>query len=170
MKTNRYAWLPLVAAVAGLNGCGSLPSITIDSDPPGAAVRASGREVGQTPVRIVPDDVFPPRFVGGSYRAYGQLEVAKTGCKPYRKEVNDAVLSQDIKVALECDPAAMRDAGQTGVAEPAAVTPVTGTAPAADARAAAIKERLLTLDKLRADGLVTQKEYARIRKRILDGL
>jgi hypothetical protein len=164
----------MVAAPAVLlTACGSLPSITVDSDPPGAAVRAAGRDMGRTPVRIAPDDAFPPRFVGGSYRASGVLEFSKPGCKPYQKKVNDAVLSRDIKVRLECDPALVHSAPAAAPSQP--VSPQAAPVPADDAGgsgalSASIRQRLEALESLHRDRLVSDSEYQAIRKRILEGL
>jgi len=152
-----------LAAVAGMSGCAGLMTsahkITISSKPAGASVYASGREVGKTPLTIVPDEVFPPRFVGTTYRAAGTLKVAKPGCTPYRREVNDAVLAKDIHVTLQCDPdyrpprSRSEDKG--------------GAAPAADQSA---DSRLRRLERLHRDGLITDQEYQRLRKRVLDTL
>jgi len=172
MKKNWYCWL-VVAPAALLTACGSLPGINVDSDPSGAAVRASGRDLGHTPVRIVPDDAFPPHFVGGGYRATGVLEIARAGCKPWRREVDDAVLSRDIKVKLECDPALAHDtpapARIQSESQQATSVPVQ-SGKESEALSASIRQRLEALEGLRRDHLVSDSEYQAIRKRILDGL
>jgi hypothetical protein len=162
----------MVAVPAALlTACGSLPTITVDSDPPGAAVRASGRDLGHTPVRIVPDDAFPPHFVGGGYRATGVLEISKAGCKPYHKEVDDAVLSRDIRVKLECDPALAHSAPAPSQPESRQAAPLPAdSGGGSDALSASIRQRLQALESLHRDRLVSDSEYQAIRKRILDGL
>jgi hypothetical protein len=183
VNTIKHASLPLLAALVGLGGCGSMHSIKIDSDPSGATVRASGREIGTTPLTIIPDEIFPPRFVGTGYQAAGKLEIDKAGCQPYRKDVDDAVLSKDITARLTCDPAAMEQAPAptpSGAPAPATVqqaptvVPSVPAAPAAGSTpakpASAVRQRLQTLESLHKDGLVTDQEYRSIRKRILDGL
>ncbi len=151
---------PLVAVLA--SGCGASRSITIDSDPGGAVVRASGRDIGRTPLRIDPDQVFPPRFVGGRYQAVGELVVAKPGCEPYRRRVDDAVLSRDIQVKLACRP--VQRPPQEPVRDPD--SGATGQRNASPS----IERRLRVLEGLRRDGLVTEGEYKAIRRRILDAL
>lgn len=147
-----------------LAGCASLPgergTIAISSDPAGATVYASGVKVGETPLRIVPDKVFPPRFVGLSYRAYGMLVVKKPGCKEYSRPVNDYVLSKDIHVHLQCKPSS----------RPAAATRPAPRGSQKPAAAGSIELRLRRLEALRKDGLITEQEYRSIRKRILNGL
>lgn len=145
-------------------GCASLAgaerTISISSDPPGAVVYASGVKVGETPLRIVPDKVFPPRFVGLTYRAYGTLVIKKPGCKAYRRQVNDYVLSKDIHTRLQCNPnyhpAPSTGSAATGSRKPAA--------------AGSVAFRLRRLESLRKDGLITEQEYRSIRRRILQGL
>ncbi len=132
--------------------------ITIDSTPQGAEVYASGEKIGTTPLNVVPDKIFPPRWVKTTYRAAGLLSINKDGCEPYTLEVDDYVLSKDILAELQCTiPIAHPEpAGQT--AEPAAHN------------GAGTTERLRELEELRQRGLVTEEEYRRIRQRVLDTL
>lgn len=133
-------------------------NITIDSTPRGAEVYASGEKIGTTPLDIVPDKIFPPRWVKTTYRAAGVLSIDKKGCKPYTLEVDDYVLSKDILAELECERTVVHT-------EPAAQSTPSSTQE--NARAA---ERLRELEGLRTRGLVTEEEYQRIRRRILDTL
>jgi hypothetical protein len=164
----------MLAVLIVLQGCAGGHSIKIDSEPTGATVYASGRDIGSTPLTMVPDEVFPPRFVGGSYRATGDLKIERAGCKPFSQNVNDRALAKDISVKLECDPAALAAESRPAPAKPSMPTAVAPMAPApsegAAGRGADIKQRLQTLEDLRKDGLVTDQEYRTIRKRILDGL
>jgi len=159
----------MVAALLGLSGCAGLvthkKTISISSKPSGAAVYANGAKVGETPLAIVPDQVFPPRFVGMSYRAAGTLAIRKAGCEEYTSQVNDYVLSKDIHVQLKCDPNYHPPAAQAspGVSS-ASGKPGPGTSDKS------IAFRLRRLEALHKDGLITDQEYHAIRKRILSGL
>ncbi len=157
-------------ATVGLAGCSSVVkeqrTTTIDSDPPGATVLASGVEIGATPLTVRPDEVFPPHFVGFEYRSSGTLTVKKPGCKTFSEQVNDAVLSRDIHVKLDCDPNYRPSPAVRAPAPPAASAP---TSPAARPDAS-IAARLQRLDALRKQGLITADEYRQIRKKILDAL
>jgi hypothetical protein len=173
LRTVRFTGV--LALLIVLEGCAGGHSIKVDSQPRGATVYASGRDLGATPMSIVPDDVFPPRFVGGNYRAVGDLRIERAGCKPFNQSVNDRVLAKDISVKLECDPAALvSEQPVAAPARPAAAPVASPMAPAPSQGAAVhgadIKQRLQTLESLRKDGLVTDQEYRTIRKRILDGL
>jgi hypothetical protein len=65
--------------------------ISIDSDPPGADVYASGQAIGTTPLRIDPSEYFTTGARFGSTEEtgivsisyVGSLEIKKDGCKPY---------------------------------------------------------------------------------------
>lgn len=144
-----------------LAGCSALPvsgkrELTITSEPSGATVHASGVEIGTTPLTIRPDDAFPPRFVGFEYRAAGTLSLSKPGCRTDTRPVDDAVLSKDIHVRLDCDPKAA--ASSSGLRD--------APAPAGEGFA----ERLQRLERLRERGLISPEEYGRIRARILSEL
>lgn len=148
-------------SVSGCSGMVKDRTTTISSDPAGATVVASGIEIGVTPLEVVPDEVFAPRFVGFEYRAAGTLALTKAGCEPVRMQVNDATLARDLHVELNCDPAA------AAAAAPAA--PAT-TAPSQPASSADVVSRLETLEALKRRGLVTEAEYDRLRREILKSL
>lgn len=156
-----------------LGGCASpiksTNTIRIESTPAGAAVYASGAELGETPLSIVPGEVFPSRFVtsaqeGIVYRYTGTLTLKKPGCETYSTQVNDAVLSKDIQVKLTCDP--NYQPPQPAAVEAAPVRSPAVQSPAGDPLAA----RLQRLEALHQQGLITDEEYQTQRRRILNEL
>lgn len=149
-----YAAMALTAACSG--AVKEARTTTISSDPSGATVLASGVPIGVTPITVRPDDVFPPRFVGFEYRAAGTLSIEKPGCKTYRRQVNDAVLSEDVHVRLECDPNFESPQVEPS---PASGTPEDGFA-----------ARLRRLQQLKQQGLITPSEYRQLRQKVLDQL
>lgn len=159
----------MAAALLSLSGCAGLvthkKTISITSKPSGAGVYANGAKVGDTPLAIVPDQVFPPRFVGMSYRAAGTLAIKKAGCEEYTRQVNDYVLSKDIHVQLKCNPDDHPQAAKSSPAVPAG----SGTSGNGKTHKSAAF-RLRRLEALHKDGLITDQEYHTIRKRILNGL
>ena len=158
----------VLLTVAALSGCagGPVERITIDTEPQGADVYASGRHIGVTPLEIVLDDVFPMHWtrrqddddVGAAvYRRLGTLTLEKDGCEPYSMRVNTQSLQQNIKAQLKCDPNYKPPvADKAGGKEPAA--------------AGEIERRLRLLDDLRKKKLVTEEEYREQRRRILQGI
>lgn len=146
-----------------LQGCATMDehSIMIESDPTGAKVLASGNDLGTTPTRIYPEQVFPPRIVGFTYRADGTLAIEHPGCEPYSTRVDDHLLSKDLRIELNCDP--------TALAAATAATPAPAARPALEP-ADRIQARLEQLEKLRQRDVISEQEYTAERKRILGEL
>lgn len=94
--------------------------------------------------------VYPPE----QQDAYGTLLFAMGGCKEQTVRVSNVVIRKGVNVKLDC--------GQAELAKPQAVGP--GAPPPT------IKERLLRLNELRDQGLVTEEEYREIRGKILGEL
>ena len=169
-----------------LQGCSGRKGITIDSEPQGASILADGKNIGNTPLQIKQDDVFPPRWHGTSYMVKGKLEIQKEGCDSYTMDVNDFVLSKDIRASLNCPPGAAQTMNKPAPvsdmpevndtkAVPAvpAAAPVNGESPASAKSSTAddeIEKRLSRLKDLLDRGVITSKEYADQRKRILDSI
>ncbi len=153
--------LLLAACDAGLIRPDAPKRIRLSSDPPGATVSVSGREIGRTPLEIRPGDVFPSGIRGFGYRYYGTLEFSKPGCEPVRIEIDDAVAKHDRHVQLHC----ARPAVPTGQRKPTQVVPT--QTPPADGDVAA---RLRRIEFLRKEGLISEEEYEAARRRILEAL
>ncbi len=171
-----------------LQGCGSgRKGITIDSEPQGADILADGKNIGKTPMKIKQDDVFPPHWYGGSYVVKGQLELKKEGCEDVKMEVSDLVLSKDIKKNLSCNPemtqlapvaktpAKQEPASQKTTmkkAAPAVVPAMDDPKPAPKSGKIGdeIENRLSRLKDLHDRGVISTKEYAEQRNRILNSL
>jgi hypothetical protein len=157
----RLASAGLLAATL-LGGCSAIAvseksgRIKLLSDPAGATAYADGRELGTTPLEIVPGEHFPSGFVGLSYRYYGKLSFRKPGCEPTSIDVNDAILAKDVHAELKCDPAY----------RPTANSSPAQAAPAADP----YTERLERIEALHRKGLISDEEYQGLRKRILEQL
>ncbi|MEA1888883.1 MAG: PEGA domain-containing protein [Pseudomonadota bacterium] len=168
----------LSSSLLCLQGCGSgRKGITIDSDPQGADILADGKNIGKTPMHIKQDDVFPPHWYGRSYMVKGKLEIQKEGCEGVSMEVNDLALSEDIRKTLKCEPGmtqktpvADKPAKQNTV--PAATPSTMDAKPAvkADSVDNELEKRLSILQDLRDRDIITSKEYAEQRKRVLESI
>jgi len=167
------ALLALLGA-ATLSGCASIPEpvakITIDSDPQGATVYVSGKDIGITPLPVVLDQAFPMHWtsrvdsdVGPGFAFYRRLEsvtIKKDGCKPYTSNLTGDALTHDIKIKLQCDP--------NYKPAPPAVAPT--AAPSVAPQSETIEQRLEQLEELKKKDLITDDEYRAQRKRILNQL
>ncbi len=182
----------LVVLTLLLGGCGNMgglsagstQQITIESDPTNATVLADGVEIGVTPLTFTPSDAFRAGFTGGSdsliaFRYLGKLMVRKPGCKDYVTEVDDNLLAKDIHVKMECDPNYRPPAPQPAASpapppatptQPAASSTPPPAAPAQQEIPASAEQRLLRIESLHEKGLVSDEEYQRLRKRVLDTL
>jgi hypothetical protein len=167
----------LFSSLLLLQGCGSRKPITISSQPEGADIIADGRNIGKTPMEISQDDIFPPRWHGTSYMVKGKLELKKAGCEPVSMNIDDMKLSKNINADLKCRPgtASTPAASEPAVAQPQPKEPANGntsivTQPVKPKTTDAIEQRLNRLKELRDRGVISAKEYAVQRKRILDSL
>lgn len=166
----RESALLALFCTAVLSSCASLPepasSITINSDPPGAQVYISGRNIGTTPLPVVLDKEFPRHWTGrissdvgpgfAFYRRLATVTVKKSGCKPYSNQFTGKTLSHDITVTLTCGPQYL----------PA----VQAAPPAATPESATIEQRLKELQELKKKGLISDQEYHTQQQRILNQL
>ena len=172
MLLKQAGWLVL-AMSAGLSGCGGTAgvklrdAVVIETIPPGAHVRVSGRDIGVTPLTADLDTAFPRHWTTrvksdeegfAFYRRLEMLELSKEGCESYSQQVVEADLARDIKIALKCDPNYQPSAATLPAAAPAPVS------------VGNIEQRLRTVEDLKTKGLITEDEYRAQRRRILDGL
>lgn len=186
--------LGAVLIIAGLQaGCSYMPSmpwandddsakpaqagngkqIEIRSNPAGAEVLANGRRIGITPMTVVPASTWNTGFVtakdyGVNYQYTGTLTLRMPGCKEFSANVDDAFLSKDIAVQLECGP------DYQPLSNSSAAAPQVGAGAGARTDYLTSEEimarRLRRLEGLRNRGLITEDEYQQVRRRILGEL
>ncbi|MDH4192392.1 MAG: PEGA domain-containing protein [Betaproteobacteria bacterium] len=152
------------AAVVVLGGCASggirvHDKLVIDSEPQGARVYITGREVGVTPATVVIDEAFPKHWTTrvdpdepgfAYYRRLETVDLKKDGCETVTRKLYGEELQREVvKFTLKCDP---------------------DYKPAPARAAGSVEERLRALDELRRKGLVTDQEYGSQRQRILGDL
>lgn len=117
----------------------------------------------------------------------GKLEIQKEGCEGVSMEVNDLVLSKDIRKNLTCKPETIQKAPVANMpgkkkpvtqkpaaqkAAPAAIPATVESRPAVKASSVddEIEKRLSRLKGLRDRGVISSKEYTEQRKRILESI
>jgi len=137
-----------LASLISVHGCGPIKSdpdtITIESEPAGAAVYAMGRNIGVTPLTIRQEVVFPMNYDPDKRDLYGTVLLRKTGCKDFRQHVSTDAYRFGIKATLDCG---QKKTGSNS-----------------------IEQRLRQLKELHDKGLITDEEEKATRQRILDGL
>lgn len=147
-------------SIAVVAGCGRASTLTradeisMASEPAGAAVHAGGKLIGVTPLTVHLQEVFPVVYPAEQQDSYGKILIKKEGCKDHTVRVTNEMIRKGVNVKLDC--------GQGDLARPQAGIP---TAPPPS-----VKERILRLNELREQGLITEEEYREIRKKILGDL
>jgi hypothetical protein len=129
-------------------------TLSVASEPAGATVYAAGKQVGVTPLEVRQQDVFPLVYASEQQDAYGTLLFKKDGCRDHTVRVNNAVIRKGVDVMLDC--------GQANLAKP---PPGTAGMPPPS-----IRERILRLNELRDQGLISEEEYGALRRKILGEL
>ncbi len=183
MKTSHLPLLGISALMTGLTGCTGLGAIAGDdtlavtSTPPQATVFVMEEAVGQTPLKLSQQTLFPATYPQDKQHLYGQVTIKKAGCKDYVAQIGSRTIARGLDVTLDCG-------GDSGTGTPA--TPAPATAPAAGTDSTMVREpqtlspgmtgnpsakqRLQRIDALKQEGLIDDNEYQAIRQRILDSL
>ncbi|MEW8344382.1 MAG: PEGA domain-containing protein [Candidatus Thiodiazotropha sp.] len=179
--------------------------LKVESDPPGATIYLLDKAIGETPVTISQQQLYPAGYDAGKHRMYGSLSFRKEGCEDLTKRIHYKDFSSRLSVELNCEDtatvselpsdtpvkptpsSAQSNEKPPGVSEnrdreniSEVTTPPASTAPpihgkageVADRQSAGltIKQRLLRIDGLKREGMISEEEYRQARKRILDEL
>ncbi len=189
--------LPLIQSCTGIGGISGDMPLKVVSEPEGATVYVMGEAVGETPLTIPQQRIYPAGYDADKQQQYGNLLIKKTGCRDLSKRIHYKDFDTGLSFRLECNgtpgvtteqqiatPSAQqqqaaktRDAdlapGSETRTQPIATprqteagTSEAGTQPAETTA----KQRLMRIDNLKRDGLISDEEYRQIRKRILDAL
>ena len=150
-----------------------------------------GKSVGETPLKIKQMDVFPTVYDQDKKNLYGIIQIKKPGCQDFNKRVSSGVVGKGIDAKLDCgtkstgQPAMMapeqtpehtpeqtpeKTPEHTPEQTPEKTPEKTPEHTLEQALPKTIKQRLLRLNELRDEGLITEEEYRNARKGILDAL
>lgn len=186
MKTKRLLITSLIATQALAAGCTGIASIsssdtlTVTSNPDGASVFIMDKKIGETPLEISQSTIYPNTYSPDKEGLYGVVTLKKAGCNDFSRRIGYRELIKNINADMECgdiDRQAPEVPAQTGqsqtpienkvVPEPAQTV---NYDPVNASRARNAKNRLIELNQLKTDGLITDEEFDTIRQRILDSL
>ena len=167
-KEHCTRFVSIVGVILLLQGCSNFGAlskhgeIAVDSEPSGASVYAMGKMLGSTPLVVRHQDVFPVTYEPDQEDLYGNLLVKSDGCQDYRQRVNSAILRKGVKVKLDCvEVATEQPSTQISQGNQPDIPVPTPTS---------LKQRLIRLNELHQDGLITDEEYGAARRRILEEL
>lgn len=176
-SANRVKLLGLWFFTALLFGCGTIqvPEIgdqgfDVRSEPAGATVSILGDNIGVTPLRVRHADIFPVNYPPEMEALYGKLVLAKPGCREHVEKVTNRILSKGADIQLECGSVS---APQTSAETEMPLIPasrVVPVDPSISDGSMSLRERLVRLEALYHDGLLTDEEHDAARRRILEAL
>ncbi|MEJ2694734.1 MAG: SHOCT domain-containing protein [Candidatus Thiodiazotropha sp.] len=110
---------------------------------------------------------------------YGVITIRKAGCQDFTQRISSSNISRGVEVQLDCGSHATINRASSSDPAPAAegnsgttatVTDQTNTPSSPTAAESSAKQRLLRIEQLRKEGLITDQEYRTVRQRILDSL
>jgi hypothetical protein len=183
----RWSVLSLALLLSACHGLGAKPGkVSVTSEPVGAEVWVMGAKVGETPMILDENLVFPLTYPKDKQALYGMVELRKAGCASSTLSVSAKKVERGINAQLDCGQAAPKPApvmsAPVSVVAPAPVAPPPVSAvpvvPAAPAEStkpmliegASIEARLRRVIELRDKGVISEQEAREIRQRILGEL
>lgn len=123
---------------------------SVDSVPPQATVYVMEKPIGVTPTIVRRNQVFPQQYPRLQQHLYGTVTLHHPDCQPYRATVSNRILEQGLTAQLQCN-------GHSSPGD--AALPAAGN-----------RERLLELESLYQEGLITEQEYRQKRGAIVEAL
>ena len=161
--------------VTGCTGITSVPgneTLSLKSTPTSASVYIMDKKIGETPLEIGQDILYPTAYDPTKQEQYGVVVIKSDGCKAYSRRIGYRELARDIDVILECGN--LQDKAATEK-EAVAETQSSKPAPADDIglepdQTKSVKDRLMELNQLKQEGLISPQEYNAIRQRIMDSI
>lgn len=199
------ACLPLLQACTGIGGVSGDMPLNVDTEPSGATVYVMGKAIGETPISIPQQQIYPVGYDVKKEPMYGTLLIRKSGCQDLRRRIRYQEFNTGLSIELNCS-GTQSSAGNQASQPAKATTPSvisqqdrppaaknmeveqkhqsatqqsptprhtpkvekieTGKQPANNT----VKQRLIRIDDLRREGLITEEEYQQARKKILDTL
>lgn len=168
-----------------LTGCAGIGSITgndklaVQSTPSDATVYVMDQAVGQTPLELTQQSLYPNTYPQDKADLYGVITLKKAGCQDYVKRISSRDIATGVQAQLDCgeNRAAANAASTRPAAAPAPIpepavtnTPETPAASTPTPAERSARQRLQRIDQLKDEGLITEQEYRAVRQRILDSL
>lgn len=187
--------LGLIALLASADLAAKRPDkdavITITSSPPGAMIYTQGKKRGQTPRTLPLRDILPSLYRPEQLNLGSQIFLKLKGCKTAQFPIRAHSVPANIHADLECSEVA---SAKIPASTPAATEPpssaeapsfpvkeasppsATLDQPAAQPKTpegsavefATVRKKLQELNELHEEGLISDAEYERLRRRVLE--
>jgi len=153
MKSAIFFICTLILLLSACSGNSLAPknnNISVDSQPSMSSVYIMGEMVGTTPITIDSNRVFPAVYLPQDEHDYGHVTLKHAGCADKKIRVSPRMISDGLMVSLDCS--VKEEVMVEGAAEKS------------------VKRRLIQLQSLKDEGLISDQEYQEIRSRILKSL
>ncbi|MCM8882059.1 MAG: PEGA domain-containing protein [Candidatus Thiodiazotropha sp.] len=96
------ACLPLLHACSGIGAISGDMPLKVESDPTGATVFIMDKPVGETPITISQQQIYPAGYDPTNQKLYGSLAIKKTGCQDFNKRIRYQDFNQTLTAKLQC--------------------------------------------------------------------
>lgn len=164
--------LPLVTGCTGITSVSGNETLSVKSTPSSASVYIMDKKIGETPLEIGQETLYPTAYDPTKQEQYGVVIIKSDGCKEYSRRIGYRELAKDIDATLECG-----DLQDKVSIEKEAVAATQSDKPAQAGniglepiQTKSVKDRLMELNQLKEEGLLSPDEYHAIRQRILDSI
>src|SRR5690606_28420235 len=127
-------------------------------------VMALGKTWGVTPMRLKVREAFPALYRPEQPYIGMAVHLGKAGCAEYRVPIHRRSIPAGIHAEVDWEPA-VKTAARADRAPPAVAAE---TKPAPAGNPPGVRTKLQELEQLRKDGLVSEEEYQRLRKKVLE--
>ncbi|MCU7891284.1 MAG: PEGA domain-containing protein [Candidatus Thiodiazotropha sp. (ex Ustalcina ferruginea)] len=118
------ACLPLLHACSGIGAIsGDLP-LKVESDPTGATVFIMDKPVGETPITISQQQIYPVGYDPANQKLYGSLAIKKAGCQDFKKRIRYQDFNRVLTAKLQCGKIPKRQSLQPSSTDRVISTPI----------------------------------------------
>jgi len=185
-KNSLYLSTVLATLIAGCNAIGPVTQdgsadtrIQITSEPSGAAVYLMGTKTGVTPITVSERAIYPVSYLPENEKYYGKIILRKEGCREFSKRLTRFDVYKGLVARLDCETSAANEPVRKREQPPESQHPIApvpaavrkpdpgDVAPTPDVPAQQL-EQLRTLQRLQEEGVLTEDEEKKLRKRILN--
>ncbi|MCU7843734.1 MAG: SHOCT domain-containing protein [Candidatus Thiodiazotropha sp. (ex Monitilora ramsayi)] len=186
MKTKLALTTTLVTCQILVTGCTGIASmsgdetLSVNSVPSGASVFIMDKKIGETPLQIDQTTIYPNTYDPDKQSQYGVVSIRKAGCTDYSRRIGYRELIKNIDAELECgdsqtpsrtEAVQAAQSPTTNEVRSEPVSPqVTNEGSTKLMREKSVKNRLIELNQLKDEGLITPEEFQTIRRKILNAI
>ncbi|MCU7852346.1 MAG: PEGA domain-containing protein [Candidatus Thiodiazotropha sp. (ex Monitilora ramsayi)] len=171
----------LLSGCTGIANVSGSDSLSVKSNPSGAQVYVMDKLIGETPIEISQTTLYPNTYDPDKEALYGVVVIKKEGCRDHSQRIGYRELIKSINADLTCGSTISKAIEKK---ESAVLAPIPQESPStpkpleteniAPSNTMSInksaKRRLIEINQLKEEGLISEGEFQSIRQRILQTL